>query len=200
MAAVVDAIPALAPAPRPVRPRVVLIGTVLVIGACLMAFAGLMGVYLTNRSATLHAHKPWFAATTHIPLSPGTMALFTLLLSLVTMQWAVYAVRNNDRKHAILALGITMLFGICAINSVTFLFHQAGVGVASASGMLLYVISGFYIAMAVASLIFSFLMTFRTLGGQYSGRDHDGILAASFFWYATVAVYAVIWYAIFVNK
>ena len=85
MAAVVDAIPAVAPAPRPVRPRVVLIGTVLVVGACFMAFAGLMGIYLTSRSAALHAHKAWLPATSKIPLTPGTMALFTLLMSLAVL-------------------------------------------------------------------------------------------------------------------
>jgi heme/copper-type cytochrome/quinol oxidase subunit 3 len=129
------------------------------------------------------------------------MGLFTFLLSLVTMHWSVYAVRNNDRQHAILALVITILFGICAINSVTFLYTQSHIGVSgSATGVLFYVITGAHIAMTVAALVFAALMTFRTLGGNYAGRDHDGILAASLFWYATVAVYAVMWYAIFVNK
>ena len=43
-------------------------------------------------------------------------------------------------------------------------------------------------------------MAFRTLGGQYSGRDREGIAAAALFWYVTVAVYAVIWYTVFVTK
>jgi heme/copper-type cytochrome/quinol oxidase subunit 3 len=54
--------------------------------------------------------------------------------------------------------------------------------------------------MAGAGVIFIALMAFRTLGGQYSGRDREGIVAALIYWYVTVAVYAVIWYTIFVTK
>ena len=49
-------------------------------------------------------------------------------------------------------------------------------------------------------LVFAALMTFRTLGGQYAGRDKEGISAAAMCWYATFAVYAVIWLAIYVTK
>ena len=50
------------------------------------------------------------------------------------------------------------------------------------------------------TLVFAGVMTFRTLGGEYSGRDREGIVAASLFWYATIAVYAVVWYAVYVTK
>jgi hypothetical protein len=43
-------------------------------------------------------------------------------------------------------------------------------------------------------------MTFRTLGGEYHGRDREGLVAAALFWFVTIAAYAVIWYAIFVTK
>ena len=43
-------------------------------------------------------------------------------------------------------------------------------------------------------------MTIRTLGGEYAGRDREGIVAAALFWYVTVAMYAVVWYAIYVTK
>ena len=52
-----------------------------------------------------------------------------------------------------------------------------------------------------SSLYFALgLVAFRTFGGQYSGRDREGLIAASIFWYVTVAVYAVIWFTIFVTK
>jgi heme/copper-type cytochrome/quinol oxidase subunit 3 len=201
MAAVVDVVPAIAPAARPTRPRLVLIGTALVVAAIVMAFAGLLGVYLQTRAGVLATGKPWLPDGTSIPLTPGTMGLFTLLLSAVTMQWSVYAVGNNDRQHALVALALTIMFGACFINASSFLYTQANLGVAdSSAAVLIYVITGAHIAMVVASLAFTTLMTFRTLGGEYSGRDREGITAASLFWYATIAVYSVIWYAIYVSK
>jgi hypothetical protein len=43
-------------------------------------------------------------------------------------------------------------------------------------------------------------MAFRALGGQYSGRDREGIVAAALYWDVTVVVYTVIWFTIFVTK
>lgn len=199
--AAVDVIPAEVPAAAPVRPRVLLVGTVLGTAACAMGFAALLGIYLSTRSTALASGRDWLPQGATIPLTPGTMTLITLVLSMVTMQWAVYAVGNNDRQHALMALGLTMLFGFSAINATTFLFTQMNLGVAdSAAGVLIYVITGFFIAMTVAALVFAALMTFRTLGGEYSGRDREGVVAAAVFWYATIAIYAVIWYAIYVTK
>ena len=55
--------------------------------------------------------------------------------------------------------------------------------------------------MVVGALVYAAVMTFRTLGGQYQGpRDREGLVAAALYWYTTIAVYAVIWYAIYVTK
>ena len=199
--AAVDVIPVEVPAAPPTRPRLVLFGTALASAACVMAFGGLIGVYLSTRATTLAEGKPWIPDGASIPLTPGTMALFTLVLSVVTMQWAVHAVGANDRQHALMALGLTVFFGAAAINAISFLFSQTGIGVrGSAMGVLFYVISGAEIAMIVAGLVYAGIMTIRTTGGEYSGRDREGIVAASMFWYVTVAMYALVWYAIYVTK
>jgi heme/copper-type cytochrome/quinol oxidase subunit 3 len=67
-------------------------------------------------------------------------------------------------------------------------------------GLLIFAITGAHIAMVGAGVLFIGLVAFRTFGGQYSGRDREGLVAASIFWYVTVAVYAVIWFTIFVTK
>ena len=41
------------------------------------------------------------------------------------------------------------------------------------------------------ALLFAALMAFRTLGGQYSAKDREGVVAAAVFWWATAVVYAV---------
>jgi heme/copper-type cytochrome/quinol oxidase subunit 3 len=54
--------------------------------------------------------------------------------------------------------------------------------------------------MVVAGMIFLLVMGFRALGGQLTGRASEGVEAAALFWYVTIAVYAVVWYAIYVTK
>jgi len=199
--ATVDAVPARPPAPEPARPRVLFIGTSLAVAASVMAFAGLLGIYLSARSATMATGDPWLPEGATIPLTPANMAMVTLALSVVTMQWAVDAVAKDDRPHAYLALGITALFGAAFLNAMSFQFTQMGLEIrGSQAAVLIYVITGAHMAMLVGALLFAAVMGFRTLGGQHVGRDREGIAAAALFWHATVAVFSVIWLAIYVTK
>lgn len=199
--ATVDAVPARPPAPEPARPRVLFIGTSLAIAASFMAFAGLLGIYLSARASTMATGDPWLPEGSSMPLTPANMAMVTLALSVITMQWAVDAVAHHDRPHAYLALGITALFGAAFLNAMSFQFTQMGLEIrGSEAAVLIYVITGAHMAMLAGALLYALVMGFRTLGGQYAGRDREGIAAAALFWHATVAVFAVIWLAIYVTK
>lgn len=190
--------PALAAPPTPARPRVLLVGTLLAAAGLVMAFAGLIGAYVAVRAGT---EAPWLPEGVTIPLAPPNMAAVTLLLSVVAVHWAVYAIRNDDRPNTYVALGLTMVLGLAYINSAIYLFTQMGASIAgSVAELLIYTISGAHIAAVVVAIVFVALMAFRTLGGQYSGRDSEGISAAAVLWDVTVAIYLVIWYAVYVTK
>ncbi|MET0664563.1 MAG: cytochrome c oxidase subunit 3 [Acidimicrobiales bacterium] len=190
--------PALAPPPAPARPRVLLVATVLGSSAVVMAFAALIGAYVALRAGTDGA---WLPEGVVIPLSPPNMGAVTLLMSAITLQWARYSIANDDRPNAYVALGLTLVLGLAYINSAVYLFTQMGAAIGrSIPELMLYVIGGFHIATIIAAMVFVALMAFRTLGGQYSGRDSEGIAAAAIFWNASVAIYIVIWYAVYVTK
>jgi heme/copper-type cytochrome/quinol oxidase subunit 3 len=190
--------PALAPPPAPARPRVLLVGTLLGSAAVVMAYAGLIGTYLTLRAG---ANGPWLPETVTIPLTAPNMAAVTLLMSVVTVHWAVDAIRNDDRPNTYVALGLTLLFGLAYINSAVYLFTQMGAAIGhSTVETLLYAIGGFHITTIIVGIVFVALMAFRALGGQYSGRDSEGIAAAAVYWDAAVAVYLVSWLAVYVTK
>lgn len=195
-----DAILALPAAAPPARPRVLLVGTALVAAGSFMAIAGLVGAYLSSRAAIIATGGAWFPAGSSLPLTPANISMATLLISCVTMWWSVDAVGKNDRQMAYLALALTIFFGIAVINSTTFLFTQMEMPASSTAGAFIYTIGGAHIAMMIGGLLYAGVMTFRTLGGEYRGRDREGITAAALFWYVTVAAYAVIWYAIYVTK
>lgn len=200
MTAVTGAIPAMsAPAPR-ARPRVLLVGTVLASAAAVMAFAGMVALYLAVRAETIAETGSWLPEGVDIPLLPGNMGLVTLAMSAVTMHWALYSIGNDDRRNTYLALGVTLVLGLAFINGMAFYFTQIGLGVSEPVGVLVYGIVGSYLAMVGAGLLFASLMALRALGGQYSARDREGIAAATLFWYVTTAMYVVVWLAIFVTK
>ena len=194
-------VPALAPPPEPHRPRVLFVGTAFAAAGVCMAFLGLIAMYITVRSEALAGGNTWLPEGAVIPLTPPNVAMATLLMSVVTLQWAIYAIGNRDRTNAYLALGITVLLGAAYANSTAYLYSQMGLVIADrAAGLLIYAISGAHLVLTIAALLYIGVVALRALGGEYTPRDHEGLSAAALFWYATVAVYAVIWYTIFITK
>lgn len=191
---------ALPPAPEAARPRVLLVGTALASAAAFMGIVGLVGVYLAARADAVAAGKVWLPEGASVPLTPGNMAFATMLISAVSMWWAVDAVGKNDRQMAYVALGLTMFFGIAVINATSFLYTQANLPVDTTPGVLIYTATGAHLAMITIGLVYAAVMTLRTLGGEYHGRDREGLTAAALFWYVTIAAHAVIWLAIYVTK
>jgi heme/copper-type cytochrome/quinol oxidase subunit 3 len=192
---------ALAPPAPPRRPRVLLIGSALAAAASALTILTMIAAWLAVRADLLAGGQDTLPDGVSIPLTPGTMNMGTLLMSAVTAAWVVYALRNMDRAHAYLALALTLLLGIASIVQTAFLYQEMGLVIAeSPQAVLIYAISGAHIAMTVAGLAFLLVMGFHALGGQLTGRDADAMSAATLYWYATVAVYAVLWYGIYVTK
>lgn len=192
--------PALASPPMQ-RPRMLVVGTSFAAVAVAMMVVGMVGVYLVERSAVVSAGGTWLPDGVLLPLTQPNVMLFGLIMSSVVIQWAVSAVRNDDRVNSYLALGLTLLFGIGYVNMTAFLWSKAGFVVAdNLQSTLIYTITGTHVAMAVVAMVFVALMAFRALAGGYDSRQYDGIAAAAVFWHVMVAMYMLIWLAIYVTK
>ncbi|HEX4818831.1 MAG TPA: cytochrome c oxidase subunit 3 [Acidimicrobiales bacterium] len=190
------------PAAPPARPRVLLIGTGFALVGIVLTFAGLFGIYVEQRAQVLNSGQKWLPKEVSIDLTQFNVALIGLAISVVIMHWAIWCVKHEDRPRAYIGLGLTALLGAAYINGICFAYTQMGFTVHDTTGVgvLVYAITGLHLAMVGAGIIFIGLMAFRTLGGQYSARDQEGLAAAALYWYVTCAVYTVIWYAIFVTK
>ncbi|HEY2814500.1 MAG TPA: cytochrome c oxidase subunit 3 [Acidimicrobiales bacterium] len=188
------------PAAPPARPRVLLIGTGFALVGIVMAIAGMLGLYVEQRAQAVRSGHAWLPKGVVIDITPGNVAMVGLVISAVVVQWAVYSIAHDDRPRAYLALGLTVLLGAAYINGIAFAYTQMGITVHNPVGLLIFVITGLHLAMAAAGMLFVGLMAFRALGGQYSGRDREGIVAAAIYWHVTVVVFAAIWFTIFVTK
>jgi cytochrome c oxidase subunit 3 len=192
---------ATATAPEPRRPRVLLIGAAFGAVASALVVLTTLAVYLQVRDDVLASGGRTLPEEVVIPLTPGGMGMATLAMSLVTVSWAVWALRRDDRAHAYLAIAITLVFGIAFVNSTAYLYQQLGLGLTDAPvGALLYVVTGAHLVMVVVGMVFVATMGFQSLGGQLTGRDAEGMSAAALYWYVTVAVYSAIYYGIYITK
>ncbi|MCE2531067.1 MAG: cytochrome c oxidase subunit 3 [Acidimicrobiia bacterium] len=191
--------PAIAP-----RRRTLQVGTGFASAAVLMYFGGLLGVYFSERADFLRANpgESWIPSGVRVELTAPTVMAWTLLLSVVTMQWVVHATKRDDRRHTLIALVVTAMFGVAVINQTAFQYRQMGLTIdgGSLAAPLIYTISGSYLALVVVALGYLFVMATRTLTATAPSVHLDGISAAAMLWHVMVFVYLVIWVGIFVTK
>lgn len=192
---------ALAPAPQPRRPRVLLVGTAFGAVASGLVVLSMLAVYLQLRADRLADGVTALPEGVVLSLVPGNMGMTTLLMSGVTMAWIVDALRKADRVHAYLALGVTLLLGIAFINSTVYLYQQLAMPfTVTGTAGLLYATTGAHLVMVFVGLVYIAVMGFHALGGQLTGRDAEGMSAAALYWYVTIAVYSAVWYGIYITK
>jgi len=186
-------------APRP-RPRTLEVGTGFTLAAVALYFAGVMGVYALLRQDALAAGETWFEPGA-VQVAPGVMMWFTTLMSVVTMQWAVYALARDIRRHAYFALFLTLLFGVAILNQTVFTFNDIGLAASDglAAGML-YLVVGSHMVLTIIAVVAVVLTSLRALLGQYTSQRTDGVVAASLVWYLMVAVYTALWLLVYVTK
>ncbi|MDZ7677469.1 MAG: cytochrome c oxidase subunit 3 [Acidimicrobiales bacterium] len=201
---VTDIVPADLPEAPRARPRVVLIGTALSIAAIAAMFVGLFAVYFTMRSDTIAGGGDWVpGGAGTIPLAPASVMFVTLVMTSITVHWAVWAISRDDRANTWLALGLTLMLSAAFLNQAAFLYGQMGWEIAgdlAVQAVLIYAITGAQILMLVVAMVFLALMAVRAMAGGYSSRDSEGLVAASLFWHAAVVAYAVVWTAIYQIK
>jgi len=183
------------------RPRVLFTGAAFGAAASALVVLSTLAVYLQVRDDFLDSGATTLPDDVLLPLTPGGMGMLTLSMSVVTVMWAVWSLRRDDRTHAYLALGLTLLLGVAFINSTVYLYQQLALPLTgSATGGLLYIVTGSHLVMVAVGLVFVMVMGFQSLGGQLTGRDAEGMSAAALYWYVTVAVYTAIYYGIYITK
>lgn len=190
-----------APPPAPRRPRVLTVAAAFGAVASGLVVLTMLGVYLQVRAERLADGVPALPEGVVLPLTPGNMGLLTLAMSTVTVAWLVYSLRNDDRTHAYLALGLSILLGVAFVNATAYLYQQLAMPFdMTGTSALLYAVTGAHLVMTVVGLLFIAVMGFQALGGQLTGRDAEGMSAAALYWYVTVAVYLPVWYGIYITK
>jgi heme/copper-type cytochrome/quinol oxidase subunit 3 len=185
----------LVPAPLQ-RRRQLLLGSAFAAGAASMLVLTLLGLYLEAR----HGHRADWLKQNNIPLTQPTMQFFTLVMSAVTVQWAVYSISRNDRGHTFLALAVSGVLGLAVLNQSWFLFTQIALKRTQVEGPYLYAVTGAHLAFLIGGLAFLLVQAIRALGGALKSRRPDGLSAAALFWHVQVFVYGVIWLSVYVAK
>ena len=188
------------PSPDVTRPRTVLVGTMFASAASMMLFLGVLLVYVSERADAREAGAEWFPSGV-IELGPSGFVFSTLILSIFTIQWAVQAINDNDRKNTFVALALSGLFGAAVFNQLWFIINDTGFALAADSAQFMFfLVNGTFLVFLIAAVAFVLLTFLRGMVGQFGPRKADSVAAAAFYWNTVVAMWAIAWYVVYVTK
>src|SRR5215213_11422018 len=177
-----------------------ILGMILFITSEIMFFAGLFAAYFTLRARA--EHWPPVDQAGHdlfhleiLPLvGPATVLL---VISSFTCQFAVWAIRRNDRTGFIRNIGVTLVLGIVFLlmqaTDYSLLYGEGMTLDAGVFGTTYYTLTGFHGAHVFAGVVMLSVILYRGLAGQFSARHHDAVEATSLYWHFV----DVVWIALF---
>ena len=169
-----------------------------------MFFAGLFAAYFNTRANYREvidgklelAWPPTEFAHILNPFSLILVATIVLVLSSVTLQMAIWAIRKDDRRGFLRNMAATFILGIL------FLLMQAydysllfGDGLTMGSGPFgttYFTLTGFHGAHVFGGVIMLGVILYRGLTGQFSSRHHDAVEAASLYWHFVDVVWIIL--------
>ncbi len=122
-----------------------------------------------------------------------------LLLSGCTVTWAHHSLIEGDRKHLIMALGLTILLGMSftcfqAIEYSDAPFKFDGGGVYPA---VFFLATGFHGVHVIIGTIFLTVCWFRSRAGQFTPARHFGFEAAAWYWHFVDVVWLFLFVAVY---
>jgi cytochrome c oxidase subunit 3 len=136
-----------------------------------------------NDHFNLHA-EPWYALGLTI----------ILVISSVTCQLGVWAIRRDDRTGFIRAMGVTLVLGIVFLLGQIYDYSTIGFGVSDTPfGTTFYTLTGFHGAHVFGGAVMLSVILYRGLAGQFSSRHHDAVEAVSLYWHFVDVVWIVLY-------
>jgi cytochrome c oxidase subunit 3 len=177
-----------------------ILGMILFICSEVMFFSGLFAAYFSVRASSPawppETPDPALNEKFNLHAEPGFAFVLTVLLviSSFTCQMAIWAIRRDDRRGLVRAIGVTLALGIVFLLGQAYDYSQLGFGISDTPfGTTFYTLTGFHGAHVFAGAVMLAVILYRGLAGQFSARHHDAVEAVSLYWHFV----DVVWIALF---
>ncbi len=179
-----------------------MLGFILFIASEVMFFGGLFAAYFIARAdATewppenmLTAEQIARGVKLEVEFALPFIATILLVLSSVTIQFGVWAIRRGDRTALIRWLMVTIVLGLVFLTAQMFDYSQLHFRAGdTVYGTTFYTLTGFHGAHVAGGVIFMGVILARSMAGQFSAARHEAVEACSFYWHFV----DVVWIALF---
>lgn len=179
-------------------------GMTLFIASEVMFFVGFFwayffyAIYPENVAGAIHPVWPPEGITTFDPFHFPFLNTLILLLSGVTVTWAHHALIEGDRKHLIMALGLTILLGMSFTGFQILEYSDAPFKfVGGIYPSVFFLATGFHGFHVIVGTIFLIVCWFRARDGQFTPARHFGFEAAAWYWHFVDVVWLFLFVAIY---
>jgi cytochrome c oxidase subunit III len=171
------------------------VGLLTVIGSETFFFATGLSVYFF-----LRLEHPEWSLPAHTPTGLLAPSLNTLLFfaSALVIWRALAAARSGRMKTAQALMALTFALGLIFVGGQAFDFSQAGLKPDDAAfGGVFLALMGFHAAHVLAGMAFLAITMVRTRLGDFTAERHTSIILCAWFWYFVVAVWLVLFGALY---
>lgn len=186
------------------------LGMLLFIASEIMFFAGLFAAYFSIRAAFIDVDgvKRWPPLAYESLLDPFKLvtesgalnlilpATIILVLSSVTCQLGVNAIKRDDRTGFLRNFGVTLALGIVFLllqaYDYSVLIHEGLTMGATTFGTTYFTLTGFHGAHVFGGVLMLGVVVYRGMAGQFSGRHHDMVEATSLYWHFVDVVWILL--------
>jgi cytochrome c oxidase subunit 3 len=191
---------ALPAAPEPAPRRQILVGTALLSAASAAVVGALLALWLRLRHEAINGvDGRWVPKGIRIPMVPANVMLISLVPLCIFAQWAVYSAKREDKPHAALALALVGVLGVAFVNAQAMIWGTLKLPAHEGSySAMFYSLTGVTVLLAIVGICFSAAAAFRFLGGRTTEREL--VAAHALYWYAFSAVFALVWFVVYVTK
>jgi cytochrome c oxidase subunit 3 len=184
------------PAHRSSRVEPPVLGMLLFIISEVMIFGAFFTAYFFIRVVT---HDPWPAPGTKIPEAATGINTAILLVSSLTIHWALVSIKKGNRFGLKAGMVLTFLLGL------SFLFLQVNeyvhLGWAphdAAQATIFYSLTGLHGAHVFVGLCALLIVTLRSFRGHYSPEHHQGMEVPGIYWHFVDGMWIVVYTALYV--
>jgi cytochrome c oxidase subunit 3 len=172
------------------------LGMLLFIISEVMIFGAFFTAYFFIRVVS---HDPWPAPGTNIPEAATGVNTAILLVSSLTIHWALVSIKKGNRFGLKAGMVLTFLLGL------TFLFLQVNeyvhLGWAphdTAQATIFYSLTGLHGAHVFVGLCALAIVSVRSFRGHYSPEHHQGMEVPGIYWHFVDGMWIIVYLALYV--
>jgi cytochrome c oxidase subunit 3 len=186
------------PEGRPEGMSMPLLGMVLFIASEVMFFGGLFAAYFNIRADA----KEWPpAGLEHLHYQLPLIFTCVLVLSSVTMQMGVFAIRRGNVRALSRWVLVTLILGIVFLCGQIYDYaHLEFTMRDGVYGSTFYTLTGFHGAHVFGGGVYLFIVWVRSKTGQFSRQHHAAVEGASMYWHFVDIVWIALFLTLYVLK